>query len=141
MTHTMKTNNAALDAITKKLLKAKLDIKNSNHDRLYVGDCDYEPEDECLVEWTKSLGIPMPMEFKYSSVKELPEEYWSEIFGDPETNEELDAIKSSEEYKSLFELYDEVFSDMYEAATEESAYYENEYQEEQKYYDSMRGPL
>jgi hypothetical protein len=137
----MKINNEALDATIKKLIKAKDDIKNSNHDSMSIDDSDFEPSEESVEAWMESLKLPMPILWRHSNVDELPEEYWEEIFGNPETNEGFEEVKASQEYKSLFELYEDVFSDMYLAASEEAAYYENEAQQEEKYYNSMRGPL
>jgi len=141
MTHTMNMNKEALDVITKKLIKAKADIKNSNHDRLNLGDSDIEVSDDCVSAWADSLKIPMPSDWHFSTVKELPEEFLEEVFGDLTTQEEMNVIKTKEEYKTLFELYSGVFDDMYYAAAEETAYYDSEYQDQEEFYDSMRGSI
>lgn len=139
----MKINKEELDVTIKKLTKIKLDIKNSDHDRMSVEDFDYSPDDECVISWCEVHKLPTPPSFSGCSVDELPEEYWEAIFGDsketPLTGEQIEEVMLSEEYKALLSLYDDVFGDLYTAASEEAAYYENEYLIEEQYENSMRG--
>lgn len=137
----MNINNEALDTITKKLIKAKFDIKTSNHDRLCLRDCDIEASDDSVWSWAESLEIGIPSDSHFYVAKELPEEYLEEIFGETTTQEEMNAIHSKPEYKALFELYKDVFRDMYIAAAEQEAYYQNEYQENENYHYSMRSGI
>jgi hypothetical protein len=133
--------NINLDELKKtleKLQQVKEAVKHSNHDALSVDpDCDFEPNPEALEAWFTSYDIPLGCDDT-----ELPEEYWSSVFNADEVDDaEYEQIKTSEEYKNLLEVYSDVYSDIYTACLEECAYYEREAQEEERYLDSMRGPL
>lgn len=136
------------DSTIKTLLATKRDIAISNHDRMSVDpDSDYEPDSEEVDGWLKHTKLPVPSDASYSIVYELPTEYWTDIFGETDdattclSKEEEQEVRDSKQYQELFKLYSSVYEDLYEAAKEESAYYANEYDQEQKYYRSMMGPL
>jgi len=121
----------------KALIKIKAEIKNSNHDSL--ASEDYDPSDEEVQAWCESLNLPRPSSFSKSIVHELPEEYLVNIFyKDTATEAEYNEVMNSDVYKLMFKIYSNVYEEMYEAATEESAYYMNEYEEMESYYDSVR---
>lgn len=134
----MKINIEELNKTLEKLHKVKEEVKNSKHDALSVDpDSDFEPDEEALTEWFKTLDLP-----KSSFSDELPEEYWSSIFNiDDEHQDDYELIKTTEEYKNILKAYVDVYSDIYTACLEECAYYENEAQDYERYLDSMRGPL
>jgi hypothetical protein len=128
----------------KTLLSIKQVIADSNHDRMSVDPySDYEPATEEVEGWLENTNLPAPAESKHSIVYELPKEYWTNIFGEVSSlsqEEELE-VRNSKSYLELFNLYSSVYEDLYEAAKEESAYYANEFDEEQEYYNSMRGSI
>jgi hypothetical protein len=134
----MKINLEELKKTLEKLQKVKEEVKNSKHAALSVDpDSDFEPYEESLTEWFKTLDLP-----KSSFSDEIPEEYWSSIFNiDDEHQDDYELIKTTEEYKNLLKVYVDVYSDIYTACLEECAYYENEAQDYERYLDSMRGPL
>lgn len=127
------------------LLEIKKNIADSDHDRTYVDpDSDFEPILEEVENWLTTMNLPAPSDVKHSIVYELPFEYWTDIFGQTDdahtclSKEEEIEIVNSKPYRELFKLYSSVYEDLYEAVKEESAYYQNEYEAEQKYYKSMR---
>jgi len=137
-------NKDKYDSTIKSLVFAKSEIANSKHDRLSVDpDSDFEPSCEEVHGWLNSLNLPAPSDSRFSNVMELPEDYWIEIFGQsddfytrlPEYEER--EIRNSKEYEELFCLYSEVYEALYEAVKEESAYYQREYEEEERY--TLRG--
>jgi hypothetical protein len=132
-------NSETYDSTIQTLLAIKRDIANSNHDRMSVdSDSDFEPSSEELDDWLNRMNLPIPSDFEYSIAYELPPKYWTNIFGSSLSQEEELEVRDSKPYLELFKLYSSVFEDLYEAAKEESAYYENEFLQEQNYENSMR---
>jgi hypothetical protein len=139
-------NSENYESTIKSLLSIKTEIANSKHDRMSVDEySDFEPSKEEVDSWLNQLNLPAPSDAKYSIVYELPREYWKNIFGEPDgenlSNEEEAEVRNNTKYLELFNIYACVFEDLYEAAKEESAYYANEFEEESKYHDSMRGRI
>lgn len=139
-------NKEIYDSTIKFLINAKKEIANSDNPRMSIhSESDYQPYDEEVEAWMDSLSLPYPSDDCYDIVYELPEVYWSTIFGYTEqefasaTNQELELVKNTDEYKNLFDLYASTYKDMYQVVREESAYHQFEFDEEQRYYDSMRG--
>ena len=127
----------AYEDVIKKLEQIQIDINNSNHDRM--GYEDYEADADEINACLKDFGLGEP-EWNSREVT-IPVEFWNEAFGETEDFEEIERIMESTEYKKLEEMYLNLFDQVVHIATEMSAYYANEYDQEQKYYDSMRGQL
>lgn len=137
-------NEEQYNETIKTLLSIKQVIADSNHDRMSVDPySDFEPSVEEVEGWLEYTKLPAPTEASHSIVYELPKEYWTTIFGEVASlsqEEELE-VRNSKSYLDLFKLYSSVYEDLYEAAKEESAYYANEFDDEQVYYNSMRGSI
>jgi len=135
----MNINEQELKKTLDHLEQIKIYITTSDHER--IANCEeYEPSGDELIAWHDQLKLPLPIDAVGANVHELPEEYWTDIFEDFEMSlEEYEEMKTTKEYKTLFNLYSTVYSVMYEAARESGAYYEMEWIEEEEEHDSMRG--
>jgi hypothetical protein len=125
----------AYEDVLKKFEAIQLEIKNSNHDRLSYED--YEASQEEIDDCLKDFGLGIPDWIGKDLM--LPEEIWNEAFGETETEEEVDRIMASPEYKKLVEIYGNLYDQVVVIATEMSAYYAREAEDYEKYLDSMRG--
>ena len=128
----------AYEDVIKKFEQIQLEINTSNHDRMSYED--YEAPDEEIAECVRDFGLGEP-EWQLDARVMLPIEFWNEAFGETEDWDEIKRIMETPEYKKLEEMYSHLYDQVVVIATEMSAYYENEAREEERYYDSMRGPL
>jgi hypothetical protein len=124
----------AYQDVLKKFEQIQQDINSSNHDRMSYEDYEASPEEihECM----KGFGL----HFSNSVVNEyvLPIEFMNEAFGKTEDPQAIDRIMDSPEYKKLVEIYQDLYEQVVHIATESSAYYSFEAEQEEKYLNSVR---
>lgn len=132
------TKTMAYQDVLKKFEQIQQNINSSNHDRMSYED--YEAPEEEIAECVRDFGLGTP-EWTLDSRVMLPVEFRNEAFGETDDLEKIDQIMETPEYKKLEEIYTHLYDQVAEIATEMSAYYANEYEEEQNYHDSMRGCL
>jgi hypothetical protein len=120
--------------VLKKFEQIQQDINSSNHDRMSYEDYEASPEEihECM----KGFGL----HFSNSMTEEydLPVEFWNEAFGETEDTQVINRIMDSTEYKKLAEIYEDLYEQVVHIATESSAYYNFEAEQEEKYLNSVR---
>jgi hypothetical protein len=120
----------AYQDVLKKFEQIQQNINSSNHDRMSYEDYEASPEEihECM----KDFGLLTSKEYT------IPIEYWNEAFGETEDTQVINRIIASSEYKKLAEIYQDLYEQIVHIATESSAYYNFEAEQEEKYLNSIR---
>jgi hypothetical protein len=121
------------ESVLKKFESIQFEINTSNHDRMKCED--YEADDDEITECLNSFGLERG-DWMGDKLY-LPESIWTEAFGEY-TEDNTEETMNTPEYKNLAKIYTHLYDQIVQIATEISAYYSNEAEEEEKYYNSIR---